>query len=130
MKKTLYDLMDGWTLIWDDAEVEIRLLQLADEFAKHKVVFLVLERLFDVYEESQDPREFMTDERKMMLIVRLLRDKEIETAAKAVELEVPQSLSQDIALLNADTLMRRFPSMFKDSDTPSRDEMFRSLFDK
>lgn len=129
MKMTLYDLMDGWTLVWDDTEVEMRLLQLGDEFSKHKVIFHVLEKLFDVYEATQDPLEFMTDERKMMLVVGLLRDNAIERAAKAVELDVPRSLDESLQVLNADTLMRDFPSLFEDSERPSRDEMFRSLFD-
>jgi hypothetical protein len=130
MKKTLYGLMDYWTLFWDDIEVEMTLTQLSDEFSRRDVVFFVLENLWNAYETTQDPLEYMTDERKTLLIVRLLRDKRVEHAAKALKVETTGPPDFEIKALNAGQLIEENPSWFREFEGHTLDEAYDSLFDK
>jgi hypothetical protein len=130
MKKTLYDMMDDWTLVWDDIEVEMALTQLSREFSKHGVVFFVLEHLWDMYEATQDPREYMIDERKMTLIVGLLRDEGVEQAARALEIETEGPPNFKMSPLNIEQLITENPSWFRDFEGPTLEEAYDSLSDK
>jgi hypothetical protein len=78
MKKTFFDILDGWTLIFDRGAVEIILNEISQSFYKKKVVFQLLEDLWNLLEQYDDPTEFMTDERLSFLIEKLLRKEENE----------------------------------------------------
>ena len=86
MTKTLFDILDSWTLIFDRGFAEITLNEVSSAFYEKKVVFRLIEDLWDIMERYDDPLEFMTEGRMMSLIEKLLRDEENERIAKFVEL--------------------------------------------
>ena len=72
MIKTLYDLIDAWTVTWDRGTIEITLEQVSAPFYKHKLVFFLIEKIWDALEFIDDPLEFMTEERKIQQIENIL----------------------------------------------------------
>ncbi|MFW9767404.1 MAG: hypothetical protein ACFFF9_12110 [Candidatus Thorarchaeota archaeon] len=129
MKKTFFDILDGWTLIVDRGSVEITLNDMSQAFYKKKVVFLFLEEIWDLLEKYDDPSEFMTDERLSFLIEKLLRKEENEEVAKFVELELGGPPTYETKVLNVDETIAEYPSWFKEYDGKTWDDFKSSLFD-
>ncbi len=129
MKKSFFDVLDEWTLIIDRGTVEITLNQISEAFYKKKVVFRLLEDLWDLLEKYDDSTEFMTDERLSILIERLLQKEEIEVIAKFVELELDGPPYYEIRVFNADDTIAKFPSWFSEYDGMTWDDFKSSLFD-
>jgi len=124
MKKTLFDIIDGWTLIFDRAELEITLNRVSQSFYERKVKFMLLEDLWDLLEMMDDPLEFMTDIRMSNLIEKLLRDEVKATVARFVQLELP-----GLNVLNAEETIAQFPDFFEDYDGMTLSDAWLSFFD-
>jgi hypothetical protein len=127
--RSLFDIIDSWTLFFDRATYEITLNAISDFFYKHKVTFLLLEDLWDLLEMMDDPQEFMTDDRMMILIEKLLRDEKRERIAKFVQLEISGPPEHKIEVLNADETISQFPSWFKEYNGMTWGDFKSSLFD-
>ena len=112
MSKTLYDIIDSWTMNWDRAFIEITLNQVSDPFNKRKRVFFLLEEIWDILEFTDDPLEFMTEERKIKQIENLLSSQRNERAAKFVKVEVVNSPRLEITVLNAEETIAQNPGWF------------------
>jgi hypothetical protein len=112
MSKTLYDIIDTWTMKWDRASIEITLSQVSDPFHKQKRVFFLLEEIWDILEFIDDPLEFMTEERKIKQIEILLSSARNERAAKFVKVEVVESPRLEITVLNAEETIAKNPGWF------------------
>ena len=112
MTKTLYDIIDTWTMKWDREAIETTLKQVAAPFYKHKLVFFLLEEIYDTLEFIDDPMEFMTEERKIEQIEKLLGVGRIERAAKFVELEIVEAPELKIKVLNAEDVIAKHPGWF------------------
>jgi len=116
MMKTLYDIIDTWTMNWNRGAIESTLQQVADTFSERKLVFFLLEEIWDALEIIDDPLEFMTDERKIQHIENLLSIRRNERAAKAVKLEIVESPDVKIVVLNAEEVITNNPRWFEDWD--------------
>ncbi len=112
MTDTLYDIIDTWTMKWDRGAIETILKQVAAPFYKRKLVFFLLEEIWDMLEFIDDPHEFMTEERKIEQIEKLLGGNKIERAARFVELEITESPELKITVLNAENVIAKHPSWF------------------
>lgn len=112
MSKTLYDIIDSWTMNWNRGSIETTLKQVAAPFYQRKLVFFLLEEIYDILEFIDDPLEFMTDERKIQQIEKLLGDTRIERAAKFVKLEIFESPELKITVLNAEEAIAQHRSWF------------------
>jgi len=112
MSKTLYDIIDTWTMNWDRGSIEITLGQVADYFYKHKVVFFLLEEIWDALEFIDDPLEFMTEERKIQQIENILSSERNERAAKFVKIEIAEAPGLKISVLNAEETIAQNPGWF------------------
>ncbi|MGY5859868.1 MAG: hypothetical protein RTU63_10905 [Candidatus Thorarchaeota archaeon] len=112
MTKTLYDIIDSWTMNWDRAIVEITLSQVSDPFYKRKLVFFLLEEIWDALELVDDPLEFMTNQRAIKLIENILSSERNERAAKSVKIEVSESPGLKITVLNAEETIAKNPGWF------------------
>ena len=130
MNKTLFDIIDGWTLIFDRAEMEITLNEVSKPFYEHKVKFMLLEDLWDLLEMMDNPQEFMTNERMSYLIEKLLHDEEKQKIAKFVQLEISKPPEYKIEVLNVEEAVDQFPSWFQEYDGMTWDDAMSSLFDK
>ena len=130
MAKTLFDILDSWTLILDRGAVEITLSDISSSFYQKKVVFLLLEDLWDILEQFDDPKEFMTVERMMVLVEKILRDEQKEEVAKFVEIDNSGPPYFKSTVLNVDETINQFPSWFKEYDGITWDEFSSSLLDK
>ncbi|MGD9397879.1 MAG: hypothetical protein PVJ05_15690, partial [Candidatus Thorarchaeota archaeon] len=84
MKKSLFNIIDSWTLIFDRFSMEITLNEVSKQFYERKVKFMLLEDLWDLLEMMDDPLEFMTDIRMSALIEKQLRDEAKEKVAKFI----------------------------------------------
>ena len=129
MQKTLFDILDSWTLIFDRASMEITLNEISDSFYKRKVTFLLLEDLWDLLEMMDDPLEFMTDVRMSHLIEKQLRDEVKEKIAKFLQVEISGPPEYKIEVLNAEETIAKFPSWFKEYNGMTWDDAKSSLFD-
>ena len=113
MSKTLYDIIDSWTMKWDRGIIEITLNQVSESFNKRKLVFFLLEEIWDALELIDDPQEFMTEERKIKQIERILSSARNERAAKLVEVEVVESPRFGVTVLNAEEVIAKNPGWFE-----------------
>jgi hypothetical protein len=113
MVTTLYDIIDTWTMKWDRAIIEITLDQVAKQFYKHKLVFFLLEEIWDILELVDDPLEFMTEARKIQQIEKLLSPELNERAAKSVMVEMFESPNLEIKVLNVEELINEHPDWFE-----------------
>lgn len=113
MMKTLYDIIDTWTMNWNRGAIESTLQQVATTFNERKLVFFLLEEIWDALEIIDDPLEFLTEERKIQQIEKLLSIKRNERAAKAVKLEIIESQELKIEVLNAEEVITENPSWFE-----------------
>ena len=129
MKKSLFDIIDSWTLIFDRVTFEITLNEVSDQFYKRKVTFLLLEDLWDLLELMDDSSEFMTDERMSYLIEKQLRDERKERVSKFVQVEISGPPEHKIEVLNVEETIIKFPSWFKKYDGMTWDDAKSSLFD-
>jgi len=129
-RKTFFDILDGWTLIFDQGDFEIMLNEISTFFYKHKVTFLLLEELWDLLEMMEDPLEFMTNERMSYLVEKLLRDEEKQKIAKFVQLEIFKPPEYKVEVLNVEETIEQFPSWFKEYDRMTWDDAKSSLFGK
>lgn len=114
--KTLYDIIDTWTLNWNRGAIETTLQQIAATFIERKLVFFLLEEIWDTLEFIDDPLEFMTDERKIQQIERILSDEQNERAAKFLKIEIIESPDLKITVLNSEEAIKQHPSWFKEWD--------------
>jgi hypothetical protein len=112
MRKTLFDLLDRWTLEWNREEIEKTLRQISPVFYNRGVIFFLLEELWDILEMADDPNEFMTDERKIGYLERLLADERAQRAGMSLELEVSEEFH--IRVLNAEELLTSNPFWFEE----------------
>ncbi|TFF91334.1 hypothetical protein EU545_04455 [Candidatus Thorarchaeota archaeon] len=119
MRTTLFDLIDEWTLEWDRAMIDLTLDDVSKAFYQRGLVFLALEKLWDLLEIVDDPSEYVTDQRKIAMVEKLLREKGFEKAAMSVEVEVSEGSVYRITVVNADELISLNPSWF---ETYDRDE--------
>ena len=116
MSKTLYDIIDSWTMNWDRSIIEITLDEVSDFFYRCKLVFFLLEEIWDILEFIDDPFEFMTEDRKKQQIENLLRSERNELAAKFVKLDVIASPEFQITVLNAEETIAQHPDWFTPLD--------------
>lgn len=130
MKKSLFEIIDGWTLVLDRGIIEITLSEMSSSFYKKRVVFLLLEELWDILEQFNDPAEFMTDERAIELIEKILRDEEKERVTKFVEVEQSGPPYHDSAVVNVDETVAQFPSWFKKYDGMTGTKSSSNLIDE
>ncbi|MHA2026847.1 MAG: hypothetical protein ACW98U_13190 [Candidatus Thorarchaeota archaeon] len=130
MTKTLFDILDSWTLIVDRGRVEITLNDISSSFYQKKVVFLLLEDIWDIIEQFDDPTEFMTEGRLMMLIEKILRDEQKEKVAKFVQVEESGPPYFKTTVLNVDETINQFPSWFRAYEGITWDEFSSSLLDE
>ncbi|MFW9927065.1 MAG: hypothetical protein ACFFDM_09875 [Candidatus Thorarchaeota archaeon] len=130
MKKTFFDVLDGWTLMVDRGTVEITLNEISRAFNEKRVVFQLLEDLWDLLEQYDEPTEFMTDERLSYLIEKLLRKDENEKIARFVELELSGPPYYETKVLNVDETISEFPTCFKEYTGMTWDDFKSSFFDK
>jgi hypothetical protein len=112
MTTTLYDIIDSWTMNWDRAIVELTLTQVSAPFYEHKLVFFLLEEIWDALELIDDPLEFMTDQRAIKLIENILSSERIERAAKSMKIEISESPRLKITVLNAEETIANNPGWF------------------
>jgi hypothetical protein len=111
--KTLYDVIDRWTLEpWDRASIELVLSQVAQSFYARKKILLLLEEIWDVLEHIDNPHEYMTEERKKQQVEMLLRDESVEHCAMAIQLEISEPSNSQISVLNADDIIQNHPEWF------------------
>ena len=113
MSKTLYDIIDSWTMNWNRGTIEITLDQVSAPFYKHKLVFFLIEKIWDALEIIDDPREFMTEERMIQQIENILSSERNERAAKYVKIEVVESPRLRITVLNAEETIAQNPGWFE-----------------
>jgi hypothetical protein len=116
MSKTLYDIMDSWTMIWDRGSIELTLQYVSAPFYEKKLIFFLLEEIWNMLEFTDDPLEFMTEERKIKQLENLLSNEEIELAAKSVQIEVIEFPEFKIIVQNTDDIISRYPLWFKPWD--------------
>ncbi len=116
MKRTLFDIIDSWTLNWNRGEIETTLQQVAAPFNERKLVFFLLEEFWNALEFIDDPLEYMTEERKIQQIEKILGGRRNERAAKAVKLEITESPELKILVLNVEDVTKENPSWFEDWD--------------
>ena len=130
MKTTLFDIIDGWTLRWDRGLVEITLNDVSDVFYKLGKIFFLAENLWNLLEVADDPSEFMTDARAILLVEDLLRNEKASAAARALQIEVPDSPEEKMRVLNAEELIKEYPSWFEVYEGMTLSDAYSSLFDK
>ncbi|MHA1963848.1 MAG: hypothetical protein ACXACG_06430 [Candidatus Thorarchaeota archaeon] len=111
--RTLFEILDSWTLIWDRPTIDLTLNELATPFYDRKVTFMLIDKLWDMLELIDDPLEFMTEERKRYQIEQVLREKRVEQVANFVQIEISGSSEPKISVLNADETIAQFPSWFE-----------------
>ena len=128
--RSLFDILDSWTLIFDRGTFEITINEISTYFYKQKVTFLFLEDLWDLLEIMDDPLEFMTAERMSLLIEDQLRNARKEAVAKFVQVEISGPPEHKIEVLNVEETIAKFPSWFKKYDGMTWDDAKSSLFDK
>lgn len=129
MTKTLYDIIDSWTMNWNRGDIETTLKQVSAPFYKRKLVFYLLEEIWDTLEFIDDPLEFMTDERKIQQIEKILSDEQNERAAKFVKLEIVESPKLKITVLNSEEAIKQHPSWFEEWDGITWDEVVDTIMD-
>ena len=129
MIKSLFDIIDGWTLIFDRASMEITLNMVSKSFYKRKVKFTLLEDLWDLLEMMDDPLEFMTDIRMSNLIEKLLHNEDWADVAKFVQIDFVGLPEPKIEVLNVEDTISQFPDWFEDYDGMTLDDAYSSLFD-
>jgi len=122
MTTTLYDIIDTWTMKWDRGLIESILKQVSTPFYEHKLVFFLLEEIWDMLEFIDDPMEFMTEDRKIEQIEKLLGVSRIERAAKSVELEIVETPELKIKILNAEEVIAKHPGWFTKRDEVTWDQ--------
>ena len=122
MTTTLYDIIDKLTLKWDRGLIESILKQVSTPFYEHKLVFFLLEEIWDMLEFIDDPMEFMTEDRKIEQIEKLLGVSRIERAAKSVELEIVETPELKIKILNAEEVIAKHPGWFTKRDEVTWDK--------
>lgn len=122
MTTTLYDIIDKLTLKWDRGLIESILKQVSTPFYEHKLVFFLLEEIWDMLEFIDDPMEFMTEDRKIEQIEKLLGVSRIERAAKSVELEIVETPELKIKILNAEEVIAKHPGWFTKRDEVTWDQ--------
>jgi hypothetical protein len=125
MMRTLFDIIDGWTLLFNRTELENTLVEVSNPFYDEGVTFLLLEDLWDLLEKMDDPKEFMTDIRMSNLIEKLLRDEDKAKVAEFVQIEYPS-----LTVLNAKETIEKFPDWFEPYEGLTWDEAKSSMFDK
>ncbi len=113
MPKTLYDIIDSWTMNWDRSSIEITLEQVSAPFYKRKLVFFLLEEIWNALEFIDDPLEFMTEERKIKEIENILSSARNERAAKLVKLDIVESPELKITVLNYEEIIAKNPGWFE-----------------
>jgi hypothetical protein len=113
MPKTLYDIIDSWTMNWDRSSIEITLEQVSAPFYKRKLVFFLLEEIWNALEFIDDPLEFMTEERKIKEIENILSSARNERAAKLVKLDIVESPELKITIRNAEEIIAKNPGWFE-----------------
>ena len=113
MSKSLYDIIDSWTMNWDRSSIEITLEQVSAPFYKRKLVFFLLEEIWNALEFIDDPLEFMTEERKIKEIENILSSARNERAAKLVKLDIVESPELKITVLNAEEIIAKNPGWFE-----------------
>ena len=113
--KTLYDVIDRWTLEpWDRASIELVLSQVAQSFYARQKILLLIEEIWDVLELIDSPHEYMTEERKKQQVEMLLRDESVERCAKAIQLDMTNDSEPRIEVLNAEEIITSHPEWFDD----------------
>ena len=129
MTKTLYDIIDSWTMNWNRGFIETTLNQVSAPFNERKLVFFLLEEIWNALEYVDDPLEFMTEERKIQEIERILSNGRNERATKFVKLEVVESPELKITVLNAEDVIRQNPGWFEAWEGITWDEVIASFTD-
>ena len=122
MSKTLYDIIDSWTMNWDRGFIEMTLDQVSSPFYERKLVFFLLEEIWDALEFIDDPLEFMTEERKIKQIENILSIERNEQAAKFVKIEVVESPQLEISVLNVEETIAEHPGWFDSLEGMTLDE--------
>lgn len=129
MTKTLYDIIDSWTMNWNRGFIETTLKQVSAPFYERKIVFFLLEEIWNALEYIDDPLEFMTEERKIQEIERILSNGRNERAAKFVKLEIVESPELKITVLNSEEVIKQNPGWFEAWEGITWDEVVASFTD-
>jgi hypothetical protein len=114
--KTLFDVIDRWTMKWDRGLVETTLSQVAAPFYKRKLVFFLLEEFWDALELIDNPLEFMTEERKIAHVEQFLSKERNERAARAIILDIIESPEFRVTVMNVDEVVSQHPGWFEKYD--------------
>lgn len=128
MKKSLFDILDAWTLIFDRVEMEITLTDVSYPFNEKRLKFRLLEDLWDLFEMLDNPDEYMTDMRMSNLVVKFLRGEGRENVAKFVQIEVSGPPGLRMEVLNVEETIAQFPDWFEPLEGMTFDEFKSSLF--
>jgi hypothetical protein len=125
---TLYDLIDKWTIEpWNQGFIDQVLYQVAAPFYDRRLIFFLLEEIWDLIEIIEDPLEFMTDAVKIKHMETLLDDDLIVRAAKAIKVNVDESSEFTITVLNADEVIEEHPDWFEKDESMTLDEVVENL---
>ncbi|MFW9806438.1 MAG: hypothetical protein ACFFFK_06885 [Candidatus Thorarchaeota archaeon] len=128
MKKSLFDILDAWTLIFDRIEMEITLNDVSYPFNEKRLKFRLLEDLWDLFEMMDNPDEFMTDIRMSNLVVKFLRGEGREDVAKFVQIEVSGPPGLRMEVLNVEETITQFPDWFEPLEGMTFGDFKSSLF--
>ncbi|MFW9834487.1 MAG: hypothetical protein ACFFEK_10865 [Candidatus Thorarchaeota archaeon] len=125
MMRTLFDIINQWTLFYNETELENTLVEVSNPFNDEGVTFQLLEDLWDLLKKKDDSKESMTDIRMEILIDKLLGDEDRAKVAKFVQIDYPS-----LTVLNAKETIAKFPDWFEPYEGMTWDEAKSSLFDK
>ena len=98
-------------------------------FYDRKLVFFLLEEIWDALEFIDDPMEFMTEARMIKQIENILGSERNERAAKFVQVEVVESPRLEITVLNAEETIAKHPGWFEPWEGMTMSDLGFRLFD-
>lgn len=109
---SLIQMMEVWTMMWNQESMEISLQELASQFEEKKVHFLLFDKINDVLDLISNPHEPMTTDEKKHHFEKLLFDKDIQQVAEFVKIEDSGSPDYTLTVLNIEEAVAKFPMWF------------------
>lgn len=127
---SLYQLMEVWMIMWDQESMEISLQDLASQFEKKKVNFLLFSRINDVLDFISNPQEPMTTNEQIHHFEKLLFDKDIQQVAEFVKVENSGSPDYTLTVLNIEEAIAKFPMWFTEFKGMAWDDFVTHIGDQ
>jgi hypothetical protein len=124
---SLIQMMEVWTMMWDQESMEISMLDIASQFEEKKVHFLLFDKINDVLDLISNPHEPMTTDEKKHHFEKLLFDKDIQQVAEFVKIENSGSPDYTVTVLNIDEAVAKFPKWFTEFKEAPWDDLFSHL---